>query len=556
MTHDVTLSGLIGVDLGPLEQRLRGTLLRPGMPAYDSARQLMNRAVTRRPAAIAQAADAQDVVEIVRFARDHGLPLGVRSGGHSPAGYGMVDDALVVDLSSMKRVTLDPEARLARVEPGVTSGELAALAQAHGLALSTGDTSSVGFGGLATGGGIGFMVRKYGLTIDNLVAAQVVTAAGKVVTASATEHPDLFWAIRGGGGNFGIVTEFTVRLAEVGQILGGDLVLPASREVIRGYLDYVADAPDELTTIAQVMHAPPAPYIPEAHVGELVLSVLVTWAGSESEGQRALAPLRALAEPVADAVGLMPYPAIFDFTAHQAVPICHTIRTVFTREVSDAVVDIALDAVEHASSPFSMVQFRGLGGAMARVEAEATASLIATRATWSRRWHSGWMRARMRRRIGPGWMRYGRRSAQGVLGHTSTSWRTRGPTECARPTRYRHWPGWRRSSASTIRITCSGSTRTLLRLCAPERLETVKPSHAARGGRLIRPPLESLKTRVVPLGRAALELVRQQDRLGHLAHRLAVVHADPAHALEGFRLAQAVHLHQDALGALDQLARL
>ena len=373
MTHDVTLSGLIGVDLGPLEQRLRGSLLRPGMPAYDSARQLMNRAVTRRPAAIAQAADAQDVVEIVRFVRDHGLPLGVRSGGHSPAGYGMVDDALVVDLSSMKRVTLDPEARLARVEPGVTSGELAALAQAHGLALSTGDTSSVGFGGLATGGGIGFMVRKYGLTIDNLVAAQVVTAAGKVVTASATEHPDLFWAIRGGGGNLGIVTEFTVRLAEVGQILGGDLVLPASREVIRGYLDYVADAPDELTTIAQVMHAPPAPYIPEADVGELVLSVLVTWAGSESEGQRALAPLRALAEPVADAVGLMPYPAIFDFTAHQAVPICHTIRTVFTREVSDAVVDIALDAVEHASSPFSMVQFRGLGGAMARVEAEVTA---------------------------------------------------------------------------------------------------------------------------------------------------------------------------------------
>ncbi len=373
MTHDATLSRLTGVDLRPLEQRLRGTLLRPGMPAYDSARLLMNRAVTRRPAAIAQVADTQDVVEVVRFARDHGLPLGVRSGGHSPAGHGMVDDALVVDLSGMKRITIDPDSRLAHVEAGVTSGELAAVAQPHGLAISTGDTSSVGFGGLVTGGGIGFMVRKHGLTIDHLVAAWVVTASGKLVNASEREHPDLFWAIRGGGGNFGIVTEFTLRLAEVGQILGGDLVLPAGREVIRGYLDYVADAPDELTTIANLMHAPPAPYIPEARVGELVLSILVTWTGSESEGQRALAPLRALAEPVADAVGLIPYPAMFNFTAHQAVPIPHCIRHAFAHQVSDAALDAALDAVEHASSPFNLVQFRGLGGATARVEAEATA---------------------------------------------------------------------------------------------------------------------------------------------------------------------------------------
>jgi hypothetical protein len=386
----------------------------------------------------------------------------------------------------MKRLTLgsrgSPRSHRARRHPG----EFSALAQAHGLALSTGDTSSVGFGGLATGGGIGFRVRKYGLTIDNLLAAQVVTAAGKVVTASATEHPDLFWAIRGGG-NFGIVTEFTVRLAEVGQILGGDLVLPASREVIRGYLDYAADAPDELTTIAQVMHAPPAPCIPETHGGELVLSVLVTWAGSESEGQRALAPLRALAMPVADAVGLMPYPAIFNFTAHQAVPICHTIRTVFTREVSDAVVDIALDAVEHVSSPFSMVQFRGLGGAMARVEAEATTSahrdardMVTALALWMDESEDA---TPHRTGMGAVWPAI----RAGVLGQTSTSWRTRSPTGCARPTRYRHWPGWPRSSASTIRSTWSGSTTTSLQRCALERLETVKPSHAARGGRLIRP---------------------------------------------------------------------
>lgn len=373
MTHDTTLSRLTEVDLRPLEQRLRGPLLRPGMPAYDSARLLMNRAVTRRPAAIAQVADTQDVVEVVRFARNHGLPLGVRSGGHSPAGYGMVDVALIVDLSGMKRITIDPTSRLARVEAGVTSGEFAAVAQPHGLAISTGDTSSVGFGGLVTGGGIGFMVRRYGLAIDNLVAVKVVTASGKLVTASELEHPDLFWAIRGGGGNFGIVTEFTLRLAEVRQIIGGGLVLPANREVIRGYLDYVVDAPDDLTTIAKLMHAPPTPYIPEARFGELVLWILVTWTGSKAEGRRALAPLRALAEPVADAIGLIPYPAMFNYTAHQAIPISHFIRHMFAHQVGDAVIDAALDAVDHASSPFNMVEFRGLGGAMARVAAEATA---------------------------------------------------------------------------------------------------------------------------------------------------------------------------------------
>ena len=227
--------------------------------------------VDRRPLAIVRAANAQDVAEAVSFARDHALPLAVRSGGHSLAHHSMIDGAIVVDLSGMKRVSIDPEARIARVQAGATSGDLAGPAHAHGLALSTGDTSSVGMGGLTTGGGIGFMARKYGLAIDNLLSAQVVTADGEIVTASADEHPDLFWAIRGGGGNFGIVTEFKFRLAPVGQILGGDLLLPASREVLRGYLDYAASAPDDLTTIANLMHAPPAPFVPPERVGELVL---------------------------------------------------------------------------------------------------------------------------------------------------------------------------------------------------------------------------------------------------------------------------------------------
>jgi FAD/FMN-containing dehydrogenase len=360
-------------ELEVLRSRLAGRLIRAANTDFDAARKVVNISVDRRPLAIVQAANAPDVAETVRFARDRGLPLAVRSGGHSVARYSVVDDVIVVDLSGMKRVSVDPEARIARVQAGATSGDLAGPAHAHGLALSTGDTHSVGMGGLTTGGGIGFMVRKYGLAIDNLLAAQVVTAAGDIVTASASEHPDLFWAIRGGGGNFGIVTEFTYRLAPVGQILGGVLMLPASREVIRAYLDYTVTAPDELATIADLTHAPPAPFVPQERVGELVLSILVCWTGSVEDGERALAPLRALATPVADTVSPIPYPDIYRFTAHQAEPHGVSIRSMFADTLSDAALDAALEAMKHASSPFSLVQFRGLGGALARVGKDATA---------------------------------------------------------------------------------------------------------------------------------------------------------------------------------------
>ncbi|HEY8596903.1 MAG TPA: FAD-binding oxidoreductase [Thermomicrobiales bacterium] len=356
-----------------LRARLTGELITADSIDYDAARAVLYITVDRRPLAVVRAMNAQDVAASVAFARDRGLPLAVRSGGHSLAYFSTIDNAIVVDLSGMKSISIDPEARVARVGAGATSGDLAGPANAHGLALTTGDTHSVGFGGLVTGGGIGFMVRKYGLTIDSLLAAQVVTAAGEIVTASADEHPDLFWAIRGGGGNFGIVTEFTFRLAPVGQILGGDLILPASREVIRGYLDYVASAPDELTTIANLLHAPPAPYVPQDRVGELALSILVCWTGNPAEGERALAPLRALATPIADVVGPMPYPEIYRFTAHQAAPHAASIRMMFADALSDDALDAALDAMAHASSPYSLIQFRGLGGAMARVGDDATA---------------------------------------------------------------------------------------------------------------------------------------------------------------------------------------
>src|SRR5688572_5297643 len=362
-----------GDRMDTLRSRLRGRLITAGDAGYDDARRVLYFNVDRNPLAIVRAADARDVATAVNFARDNSLPLAVRSGGHSLAYLSVIDDAIIVDLSQMSRVSIDPEARIARVQPGATSGDLAGPANDHGLALSTGDTHSVGMGGLTTGGGIGFMVRKYGLAIDNLLAAQVVTAAGDIVTASAEEHPDLFWAIRGGGGNAGIVTEFVFRLAPVGQILGGELMLPASREVLRGYLDYAASAPDDLTTIANLIYAPPAPHVPQERVGELVLSILVSWTGDIPSGEQALAPLRALATPVADAVAPIPYPEIYRFTEHQAAPHAASIRMMFADELSDEALDAALSAMKQASSPFSLIQFRGLGGAMARVAPNATA---------------------------------------------------------------------------------------------------------------------------------------------------------------------------------------
>jgi FAD/FMN-containing dehydrogenase len=377
----ITLSGYVsthdgasrGEQVASLRSRLAGRLVMAGDARYDELRQVQDATLDRRPLAIVHAANAEDVALAVRFARDHGLTLAVRSGGHSMAGHSMVDGAVVVDLSGMKRISIDPVIRTARVQTGATSGDLAGPAHDFGLALSTGDTSSVGMGGLVTGGGIGFMVRKYGLAIDNLLSARVVTANGEIVTASADEHPDLFWAIRGGGGNFGVVTELELLLAPVGHVLGGVLLLPASREVVRGYLEYTASAPDGLTTLANLMHAPPAPFVPEERVGELVLAIHPCWTGTVEDGEHALAPLRALAAPVADAVSLIPYPRIYDFTAHQAVRHGWSMRSTFANELSDAALDATLDAMERATSPYSIVQFRGLGGALAHVGNEETA---------------------------------------------------------------------------------------------------------------------------------------------------------------------------------------
>jgi len=369
-----TFPPIVATDLVELRSRLTGRLHLPGEPGYEEARQSKNFATLGRfPAAIVRPTSSQDVAEAIRFAWAQALPLSVKSGGHSVTGAGVVDGGITIDMGAMKGVTIDPVTRTARVQPAVTSAELAGPAHAYGLALSTGDTSSVALGGLTTGGGIGFMVRKYGLAIDNLISAEVVTADGRILRASRTQNVDLFWAIRGGGGNFGVVTEFELRLAPVGSIIGGALVLPARPEVIRGYLDYVTTAPDDLTTITNLMHAPPAPFIPEDKVGEPVVVVLVCWTGDPAEAEAAIAPLRALAEPIADVVGPMPYPVIYQFTEAAAQPHGAAVRSTFAHMIPDAAIEAMLDDLDHATSPFSMIQLRGLGGAMNRVPSDAMA---------------------------------------------------------------------------------------------------------------------------------------------------------------------------------------
>lgn len=361
------------LDLGSLRAELAGEVLTAESPGYDECRQMHDPTVDNRPEVIVRATSAQDVSTAVRFAAEAGLPVAVRSGGHGLSDDMFVDVAIMVDLSLLKNVSIDPEKGTARVQAGVTSGDLAGPAGAHGLALTTGDTASVGLGGLVNGGGIGFMVRKYGLTIDNLISAQVVTADGSILTASEKENPDLFWGIRGGAGNLGIVTEFEFQMARVGEILGGAIVFPATREVIRGYVDYSPDAPEDLTMIGELILAPPAPFIPAEWVGKPVFMVLVCWTGGIEDGQKALEPLRKLATPIVDIVSPMPYPAIYELTAEASVRHGNSVRSLFQRSISDECIDKMLDSLSSAQAMLNMVQIRGLGGAFGAVHPEATA---------------------------------------------------------------------------------------------------------------------------------------------------------------------------------------
>ena len=360
-----------------LRLRLRGDLIQPGDESYAAARTVYWSHVDRHPALIVRAEDEIDVIAAVDYARETGAPIAVRSGGHSFAGFGMVDGGIVVDLSGMKSMRIDPVRRTARVQPGLTWGEYAEQAQAYGLATTSGDVHSVGVGGLTVGGGVGWMVRKYGLTVDHLLSVDIVTADGRLLRASADEHPDLFWAVRGGGSNFGIITSLEFRLELAGTILGGGVFYPATdaATIIRAAADYAAQAPDELTTMVFVLHAPPLPFIPEDHVGELSVLVAFCYVGDLAEGERVVAPLRTLGEPIADMVMPMPYPGMFDLTRDLAVPGRRlALRSMYLETLEDEAIETIVTHSEQAATPFdTLAQLRVLGGKMARIPQESTA---------------------------------------------------------------------------------------------------------------------------------------------------------------------------------------
>jgi FAD/FMN-containing dehydrogenase len=351
---------------------VKGEVIAPNDDAYDAARTVFMGDFDRRPAVIVRPADAADVSRVVSLARETGLELAVRSGGHSGAGHSVSDGGIVLDLANLRGLEIDADARTAWAETGLTAGEYSAAAAEHGLATGFGDTGSVGIGGLTLGGGVGYLVRKHGLTIDDLLAADIVTADGQVLRADADSHPELYWAIRGGGGNFGVATRLQFRLHPVGTITGGMLVLPATPDVIRGFIAAAEAAPEELSTIANVMPAPPMPFVPEEHHGRVVVLAMLVHAGALDAGERAVAPFRALAAPIADLVRPMPYPEIYppDEGDFHPTAVAHTMFIDRVDQDTAETIDRHLRASE---APMRVAQLRVLGGAMARVPDDATA---------------------------------------------------------------------------------------------------------------------------------------------------------------------------------------
>jgi FAD/FMN-containing dehydrogenase len=360
------------LSISDLRAALRGPVIAPGDAGYDAARTVFYGGIDRRPAVIVRVADATDVMRVVALARETGLALAVRSGGHSNAGHSVSDGGIVLDLADMRALHIDAEGRTAWAETGLTAGEYTATAGAYGLATGFGDTGSVGIGGLTLGGGVGYLVRKYGLTIDDLLAADVVTADGQLLRADAETHPDLFWAIRGGGGNFGVATRFQFRLHAVDTIVGGMLMLPATPDVIASFVAEAEAAPEELSTIANVMPAPPMPFVPAEHHGRLVVFAILAYTGEVETGERVVAPFRRLALPIVDMVRPMRYTEIYPPAEGGYHPTA-VARTMFVNTLDRSVAQDIVAQLEASDASMRVAQLRVLGGAMARIPADATA---------------------------------------------------------------------------------------------------------------------------------------------------------------------------------------
>jgi len=369
---------MTAIEPATLRSVFDGEVLSPSDgPAYDAARAVFNALFDRRPGLIARPASTKDVVAALAFARSRGLPIAVRGGGHSVAGYSAIDGGLLIDLGAMRRVRVDAVSRRARVQGGANWGEVDRETQAHGLATTGGRVTSTGVAGYTLGSGSGWLERLHGLSCDNLISAELVTADGRVLTASATENEDLFWGLRGGGGNFGIVTEFELRLHPVGPIvLAGLLLYPRSQapEVCRFYRDFMTDAPREVGGALVLMHAPPAPFVPPELVGRPAVAVIAAWFGDIEAGTSALAPLRAFGSPAADVVQPMPYCALQSLIDGANLPGRRNYwRSENLGGLTDEAIDATVACASTASSPFSVMILQRYGGAVADVAEDATA---------------------------------------------------------------------------------------------------------------------------------------------------------------------------------------
>ena len=353
--------------------RFEGDLLEPGDDGYEEARTIFNAMIDRRPRLIVRCSGAADVVAGILLARETGLPLSIRGGGHGVNGHAVCDDGIMLDLSPLKRIDVDSEARVARAQAGVTWGEFDAATQEHGLATTGGRITTTGIAGLTLGAGSGWLERMYGFTAHNLLAAEVVTADGHVVRASEDENPDLLWGLRGGGGNFGVVTQFEYRLHEVGpMVTGGMLLWPLDQagEVVRFYRDWIESAPDEVGGGAAVVVAPPEAFVPAELQGKPVIAVIPLSFGDPE----LLRPIREFGSPFADLVGPMPYVEVQKLLDHPNPPgNLNYWKAEAVQKLTDELIDLVLSQAEAIGSPFTAAFFQPLGGALARTSADATA---------------------------------------------------------------------------------------------------------------------------------------------------------------------------------------
>jgi hypothetical protein len=447
-----------------LRAELAGPVIAPDDEGYDDARRLWNTIHDRRPAAIAQCTSAADVAAAVRFARTAGLEIAVRGGAHSVPGFSSVDGGLVVDLRLMNGVTVDPTARRARVQGGALLGDVDAAAQAHGLAVPAGVVSHTGVGGLTLGGGMGWLTRLGGLTIDNLLSAEVVLADGRVVRASAEEHPDLFWALRGGGGNFGVVTEFEFRLLPVGPIVPFGLFFWSAeqgREALRLCREVTRDLPRTVSLFpAAGLTAPPAPFVPAEHVGATGYAALVAGFGDPAEHAAVVDRIRAELPPLFDLVTPMPFTAVQQLIDEpNAWGLYEYDKSAYVEELSDEVIDLVVEGVRGKTSPLSIVLFYRLDGAYCDARGEDTAFGGDRTPRWTffcigvtptpemlpaeREWSAGCTPHSPRTPWGGA--------------PTSTAWRRRIRARSATPTAPSS-TGWRRSRRPTTRTTSSTAT--------------------------------------------------------------------------------------------------